>query len=228
MATFQVWQRDSAKYTAQSTVAAGAGTGTHHTRSKFWFWILLDILSVFISAAIATSIEKHISLLTGARAIYHGALLRGGSMEILAALLIGFTIALVIVSNHHNLYHPTAITSFLHEQRMSAQSCLTAGLLLTGVLYMVHSVDIPRRIILFTIVPVLLLLSLRRGFYRILLYHRFDRGIDMRNVLIVGANSEARALLHHLKSIPHLGYSVKGVVSSSEIETRLTPGQEPV
>lgn len=218
MATFQAWQRDSATYTSTGSTASG---GVHHTRSRFRFWILLDILTVFVSAAIATSIEKRVSPVFDARAIYRGVLFHGTTLEILLALLVGFTIALVLVSRRHNLYHPTAITSFLHEQRMSAQSCITAALLLTGILYMVHTPDVPRHIIVLTVALVLVLLAVRRGIYRILLYRRFDRGIDLRSTLIVGSSPEARALCHHLQSIPHLGYHVKGVVPPSELEVRV-------
>ena len=55
-------------------------------------------------------------------------------------------------------------------------------------------------------------LGLRRLVYRILLYRRFDRGLDTRNVLIVGTGPEAQALRHHLDSIKHLGYTFKGFV----------------
>ena len=45
-----------------------------------------------------------------------------------------------------------------------------------------------------------------------LLYRRFDRGLDTRNVLIVGIGPEAQALRHHLDSIRHLGYTFKGFI----------------
>jgi len=82
------------------------------------------------------------------------------------------------------------MTNFLHEQRMSAQACLTSGLLLTGALYLVRAEVIPRGVVLETIVLVTIGLALRRLIYRILLYRRFDRGLDTRNVLIVGTGLE--------------------------------------
>jgi exopolysaccharide biosynthesis polyprenyl glycosylphosphotransferase len=228
MATFQVWQRESTSDTAVGSKVSGVARRAHHTRSRFRLWIFLDILTVIVSASIATVIEKHVGLLTGAETFYHGTLFYARNKEILLALLVGFTIVLVLVSSRHNLYQPTAITSFLHEQRMSAQSCITAGLLLTGVLYMVRTADVPRHIIVLTVALVLVLLAVRRGVYRILLYRRFDRGVDMRNTLIVGSSPEARALQHHLQSIPHLGYHVKGVVPPSELEVRVVSERDNV
>jgi exopolysaccharide biosynthesis polyprenyl glycosylphosphotransferase len=84
--------------------------------------------------------------------------------------------------------------------------------LLTGTLYLVRAEDIPRRIVLLTLVLVTVCLCLRRLIYRTLMYRRFERGQDTRNVLIVGTGAEAHALRHHLESIRHLGYTFKGFI----------------
>jgi exopolysaccharide biosynthesis polyprenyl glycosylphosphotransferase len=133
-------------------------------------------------------------------------------MGILLSLLCGFTFTLIVTSRRLQLYSPTRLTSFLHEQRLSVQACLTSGLLLTGTLYLVHAEDIPRTIVLITVGLVTIALSLRRLVYRTLIYRRFERGIGTRNVLIVGTGPEAHALRHHLESIRHLGYTFKGFI----------------
>lgn len=133
-------------------------------------------------------------------------------MWILLALLCGFTFALIITSRRMHLYTPARFTNILHEQRMSAQACLTSGLLLTGTLYLVHANDIPREIVISTVIIVALALGIRRLVHRISLYRRFERGLDTRNVLIVGTGLEAQALRHHLESIRHLGYTFKGFI----------------
>ena len=133
-------------------------------------------------------------------------------MGILLAMLCGFTIALILTSRRMHLYNPASLTNYLHEQRLSVQACFTAGLLLTGALYLAHAADIPRSIVLITLGLVTVGLSLRRLVYRMLLYRRFERGIDLRNVLIVGTGPEAHALRHHLESIRRLGYIFKGFI----------------
>jgi exopolysaccharide biosynthesis polyprenyl glycosylphosphotransferase len=173
-------------------------------------WMALDVVTVLVAATIATTIEKHTGPVTGARQLYHGSLIHGRSMSILLALLCGFIVALLIISRRMRLYSPANLTNFLHEQRLSAQACFSAGLLLTGTLYLVRAEDIPRGIVLITLVLVAVLLSLRRFVYRIMLYRRFDRGLDTRNVLIVGTGPEAHALRHHIDSVRHLGYIFKG------------------
>ncbi|HZB89187.1 MAG TPA: sugar transferase [Terracidiphilus sp.] len=172
----------------------------------------IDVLTVLISVIVATTFELHTNPVTGARAFYRGTLFHGRSMGILLALMCGFTIALIAISRRMHLYNPASLTNHLHEQRMSMQACFTAGLLLTGALYLLHAADIPRSIVLVTLSLVTVLLSLRRLVYRTMLYRRYDRGLDIRNVLIVGTGTEAQALRRHLERIRHLGYKFKGFV----------------
>lgn len=223
MATSEIWQRVYGAFSDPGAVADGRRPTGRLSRGKSRLWMLLDVITVLLSATIATILEKQIGPLNGARAFYHGTLFHGRSMGILLFLLLGFTIALVLISRRMSLYNPGSFSSFLHEQRLSMQACVTSGLLLTGVLYMIHAADIPRSIVLTTLALVIVLLGLRRAVFRILLHRRFERGIDLRNALIVGTGPEARALHHHLQSIRHLGYNVKGLVTPMELELRADP-----
>src|SRR6266567_626732 len=143
-------------------------------------------------------------------------------MGTLIGLSCGFAFVLVMTSRALHLYTPIRITSFLHEQRLSVQACFTSGLLLTGALYLVRAEDIPRRVVLITLGMITVALSLRRLIYRSLLYRRFERGQDTRNVLIVGTGPEAHALRHHLESIRHLGYTFKGFIEFPGATSRIT------
>jgi exopolysaccharide biosynthesis polyprenyl glycosylphosphotransferase len=174
--------------------------------------MVVDAGTIVVSAALATLYEKHTSPLAEVRGFWHGTLIHGRSMGILLAFLCGFAISLMITSQRLNLYVPTKLGSILREQRSSVQACITSGLLLTGTLYLVHAEDIPRSIVLLTVGLVTIALSLRRLVYRLLLYRSFEKGVGMRNVLIVGTGPEAQALRQHLESIRHLGYSFKGFI----------------
>ncbi len=188
----------------------------------------LDVLTILGAATIATTFELRMSPVLGAREFYRGTLFHGRSMGILLALLCGFAIALLLISKRMNLYTPESITNFLHEQRLSAQACLSAGMLLTGTLYLLHAADIPRGIVLITLGLVTVALSLRRLIYRALLYRKFERGIGTRNVLIVGTGPEAHALRHHLESIRHLGYTFKGFIDSVDEQLRSATKHEDI
>jgi len=188
------------------------GDPSRVSRGKAKLWMVLDGVTIIGAALLATLYELHTGPVAGAKGFWHGTLIHGRSMGILLALLCGFTVALIVISRRLQLYSPTRLIGFLHEQRLNVQACLTSGLLLTGTLYLVHAADIPRSIVLITIGLVTLALSLRRLIYRLLLYRRFERGVDTRNVLIVGTGPEAHALRHHLESIRHLGYTFKGFI----------------
>ncbi len=228
MASSDFWQRLSASVTSSADWEAGlAGDSARGTRGTIKLWMALDILTVIGAATLATMYELHTGPVAGAKGFVHGTLFRGGSRWILIALLCGFIISLVITSRRLNLYVPTRLTSFLHEQRLSMQACFTSGLILTGALYLVRGYEVPRSIVLITLALVAISLGLRRLFYRVLLYRRFDRGVGTRNVLIVGTGPEAHALRHHLESIRHLGYSFKGFIELPNCPSRFaTPSTD--
>jgi exopolysaccharide biosynthesis polyprenyl glycosylphosphotransferase len=178
-------------------------------------WMVLDGITILVSAVLVTLYERQSGNLAGAKSLslFQGALMQGSSTGILLAALCGFALSLMITSRRFHLYTPKRLSGFLHEQSLSVQACLISGLLLTGTLFMVNAEDIPRGVVIITILLVTFGLSLRRFFYRFLLYHRFERGIGNRNVFIVGTGPEAQALRNHLDRIRHLGYNFKGFIA---------------
>jgi exopolysaccharide biosynthesis polyprenyl glycosylphosphotransferase len=228
MASSDFWQRLSASAAFSADWDTGlAGNSAQRFNGTAKLWMALDILTVIGAATLATMYELHTGPVAGAKGFWHGTLFRGSSKWILLGLLCGFIFSLVITSKRLNLYVPTRLTSFLHEQRLSMQACFTSGLLLTGALFLVHADNIPRSIVLITLALVAAALSVRRWFYRVLLYRRFERGVGTRNVLIVGTGAEAHALRHHIESIRHLGYSFKGFVELPNCSSRFaTPSSD--
>ncbi len=213
MATSELWQRVSASKASSHEWAVRAAAGSSRRPGGMTaLWMVLDGITILVSAILVTIHEQHTGPIAGARNLWQAYLMHGRSLGLLLAALCGFTVALIVTSRQLYLYTPARLGSFLHEQRLSAQACFTSGLLLTGALYMVHAEEIPRGVVLITIGLVAIGLSLRRAGFRFLLYSRFDRGIGTRNVLIVGTGPEAYALRHHLESIRHLGYNFKGFI----------------
>ena len=217
MVSSDFWQRLSTSLTTSAEREVSfAGGPPRVTRGSVKLWMAADALTVCVASMLATFYKFHTSPVAGAEGFWHGSLINAWSMWI---LLCGFTFVLITTSRRLHLYTPARITSFLHEQRLSAQACFTSALLLTGTLYLVHEANIPRGIVLSTVALVTIALGLRRLVYRVLLYRRFDRGMDTRNVFIVGTGPEAHALRHHMESIPHLGYTFKGFIE--------IPGADP-
>jgi exopolysaccharide biosynthesis polyprenyl glycosylphosphotransferase len=213
MASSDFWQRLSSSLALSAEWDSSLSTvSSRNSRGGARLWIFLDVFTVLVASTVATIFRFRSNALNDARSFLHGTLIYGRSMWMLLSLVSVFAFTLVVTSRRMHLYTPERLTNFLHEQRLSAQACFTSGLLLTGTLYLVHGHDIPRGIVLNTVLIVAVALGLRRFFYRMVLYRRFDRGLNTRNVLIVGTGPEAQALRHHLDSIKHLGYTFKGFI----------------
>lgn len=213
MATSDFWQRLSASVaSSKERVEGTAGESLRGSRAHAGLWMLSDAITIFLSAMLAALYVMRTDPADEVEGFWQGTLFHGRSMGILLVLLFGFVVSLIMVSHRLSLYSPARLTSFLHEQRLSVQACFVSGLFLTGTLYLLRAEDIPRSIVLITLGLVTVALSLRRLFYRFFLYRRFERGMDTRNVLIVGTGPEAHALRHHLESIPRLGYAFKGFI----------------
>jgi len=223
MATSEFWQRASTAPASPPQEWNEGGTATHQrtARGSASMWMLLDALTVFVSALIAAVFELHTGPIAGMRGFWHGTLIQGQSMGIQTALLVGFTATLIVISRSLHLYSPTRLTSHIHEQRLSAQACLVSGLLLTGTLYLIRAEEVPRGVVILTVALLTVFLSLRRLIYRASLYRRFERGMNTRNVIIVGTGAEAHALRHHFQSIRQLGYIFKGFVHVPGVDKQL-------
>ncbi len=213
MATSEFWQRLSASLVSVPYGEGGrSGIAPRGGQETAKVWMVVDGATVAGAAALATLYRLRTGPAAAARAFWRNTLIRGWSMEILLAFLCGFAMVLIVTSRRLNLYRPTRVGGFLNEQRLSAQACLTSGLLLTGTLYLTHADNVPRGIVLLTVALAAVLVGLRRLVYRMLLYRRFERGVGTRNVLIVGTGAEAHALRHHLQSLRHLGFTFKGFI----------------
>lgn len=212
MATSEFWQRLSATVTSIEREAPLAAEPARVLRGTVKFWMAFDVLTIVAAAAAATMYEFKTGLIDVAQEFWDGTLFWHNPTWNLVALLSVFTVSLVLTSKRLHLYSPTRISNALNEQRLSLQACFTAGLVLTGTLYLVKGFSVPRTVVLLTVGLVTVVLGIRRLLYRVMLYHRYDRGVGTRNVLIVGTGPEAHALRHHLESIRHLGYTFKGFV----------------
>jgi exopolysaccharide biosynthesis polyprenyl glycosylphosphotransferase len=132
--------------------------------------------------------------------------------------LIWFGMCLIFFMRSYGLYGPIQHRSGLHEQRMTIQATLVAGLILCGSLYLTGGEAISRAVVMLLIVMTVGLISIRRAVWRRMVYARFRAGIETKNVLIIGAGRVAHALRNHLDSLQHLGFRFKGFVALTERE----------
>jgi exopolysaccharide biosynthesis polyprenyl glycosylphosphotransferase len=179
-------------------------------------WATLDMMTVLVAAVMA--IRVHLSSPAGHTAVSLIPYIFANTPKHWIFYLLWFGIALVFGTRSYGLYGPIQNRSGLHEQRMTLQATLTAGLLLCGALYLMRQQDIPREVVLMLVAITAVLLMVRRAIWRNMEYSRYREGVETRNVLIVGAGRVAHALRNHLESLRHLGFRFKGFVALTERE----------
>jgi exopolysaccharide biosynthesis polyprenyl glycosylphosphotransferase len=127
--------------------------------------------------------------------------------------LLLFGVYLVIFARIYGLYGMSQNHSGLHEQRMTLQATLTAGLLLCGSLYVMHGYGISRVMVMLTVVLTMVMVMARRAVMRKLRQRRYLQGLETRNILIVGDGRVGHALRNHLETLRHMGFRFMGFIS---------------
>lgn len=132
-----------------------------------------------------------------------------------------FVLVYVLVARRYGLYGKILKSSSgSHELRMTVQACFTAGLLLCGILYMMHGLAVSRALVLLLTLSAMVFLCVSRTICRANRYHQYERGLATRNVAILGINQLSRALGSQLKQESRLGYTLRGYVFEPESEFR--------
>lgn len=124
-----------------------------------------------------------------------------------------FALCYVLVARRYGLYAPVPLRNGAHETRLVAQATLTAALFLCGALYMLHDVASSRLLILLFALVSAITLNIRRASWRHARYRDYERGVELRNMLILGTNRMSAALGDQMLRRVHMGYHLCGYIS---------------
>jgi exopolysaccharide biosynthesis polyprenyl glycosylphosphotransferase len=194
-----------------------AQSGFRRPSASTAIWAGLDIITVILAAMIAVRVRVETpSVVTPLGVLPH---LVQSSPNLLFFYVVWFGVCLVFFSRSYGLYRTVQHYSGLHEQRMTVQATLTSGLLLCGTLYMSNGEEVSRIVVGLMVLFTSVLLCLRRGLWRRMMYRKFRAGVETRNVLIVGTGRVGHALRNHIDSLQHLGFRFKGFVALSQRES---------
>jgi exopolysaccharide biosynthesis polyprenyl glycosylphosphotransferase len=141
------------------------------------------------------------------------------STQMSPASLAWFMLSYLLVVHRCGLYSPVPLASGLHEIRLIAQGCLAAGLLLCGGLYMTGHLSISRMLVVLLVALSMAMLSVRRTLWRRARFRQFERGLETRNVVVLGTNHLSHALGQHIENDYRLGCKLRGYVAVTECET---------
>jgi len=136
-------------------------------------------------------------------------------MPVYLAFFGWFLLALLLVSRRYGLYSPFFVTSGRRELRLTVQAVLNAGLLLCGSIYMTHWDIASRSLMILLICTSAITLSIWRTGKRLSRYRHYEKGIDTRNVVILGTNYLSHALSQHIVANYRFGYQFIGYISPS-------------
>lgn len=199
---------------ARSRAGNSGRTGRDRLNVANIVWAALDMLSALLAGLLAFHLRLYRHPIE--QVTIFGKISHASPLNAFLMLLI-FGTYLVMFSRFFGLYRPSETYSGLHEQRMTAQTTLTAGLLLCGTLYLAHAYAISRLAVVATVFLTLVMLMARRALWRKLRERRYMSGLEVRNVLIVGDGRVGHALRNHLEALPHLGFRFKGFISMNEL-----------
>jgi len=180
-------------------------------------WAAMDFVSVIVAGLIAFRIRLTPQDPTASEAILRHLEATAPLPSILC--LVAFAAYLLIFAKIYGLYRHSDTRSGLNEQRITLQATLTAALMLCGTLFVLRATSVSRLVIVLTVVLTLAMIMPRRAIWRKLRERRFLKGLDTRNVLIVGDGRVGHALRNHLEALPHMGFRFKGFVTLGEEDT---------
>ena len=124
--------------------------------------------------------------------------------------LLGFLLVLVFVLRRYGLYNGVPDRSGAHEQRLIVQACLTAGVLLCGWLYLMHNLEVSRILVVILVGTTAVALGVRRALWRTVRFARYAKGVETRNVVILGTNQLSFAIGQQIEDDYYLGYRLCG------------------
>jgi exopolysaccharide biosynthesis polyprenyl glycosylphosphotransferase len=171
-----------------------------------------DVLAVLVALILASVIRYYGSSAAGIA--QQPLLWTATPLSLNPGYLLLFIGALLIVCRRDGLYGPPRAHRAWEDHRRTIQACLATGLLLCGCMYVMHNTIVSRAVVAYLIVLTAIFLCVLRTFWRHVLYQRYERGMDTRNVLIVGANYVGNVIRDQITSYPHLGRSFKGFLQT--------------
>lgn len=128
-------------------------------------------------------------------------------------LFSGFLVPLLLVCRRYGLYRLTRLSTGLHELRLIVQAAFTAGLLLCGGLYMARWGEASRTVVVLLTCTTAFSLCVWRLCLRRARYRKYEQGIDMRNIVVLGTNHLSCALGQHIMNNYRLGYRFLGYIA---------------
>ena len=123
---------------------------------------------------------------------------------------LGFLLVVLFVLRRYGLYNGVPDRSGAHELRLIVQACFTAGVLLCGWLYLMRNQEVSRILVIILVCTTAVALGIRRALWRAVRFARYAKGVETRNVVILGTNELSMAIGQQIQDDHFLGYRLCG------------------
>lgn len=193
--------------------SAARSRSTSRTALTTFLMMMSDVFCVLLALSIAVNLGLERFL--GPSANLSSAVNAAMPLSWQFGYLVCFIAALLTVSHRQGLYGHSLMYSMLYEQRRTVQSGLIAGLSLCGAMYLMDHVAVPRIVVAYLIFLTIIFCCISRACWRYLMFRRYERGLNARNVVILGATGIGMALYKQINGNRHLGRVFKGFVHLS-------------
>jgi exopolysaccharide biosynthesis polyprenyl glycosylphosphotransferase len=176
-------------------------------------WLLIDVLLVCISGALAYAIRfspilsQHLASLE--RPLEYSA------PHGYSGFLLLYVVLLVLVAYAQKLYRFSPSRSPLTESLLTGQTVMIATLILMAFIYLSGIKTISRLVVGLTAIFTMVFLSAWRACRWYIAKKYVTKGNGLQHVLIVGAGKVGKILADYLEKNPSWGYSVRGFLDGN-------------
>ena len=179
---------------------------------SLWEWMLVDGALIMAASWMAWFIRYELRWFRGVEPGYHSAL------QSYVVLFLGLTLVLLLAFKANRGYSIRRGTSWVEEMFRVTNGVLIGTVVAMAATFGLRPLAFSRLLFLYDAVLIIVLLGLTRGLRRMVESRLRARGINLINVLIVGAGEIGRAVMRAVFAQPHLGYRVLGFVDNDPVD----------
>ena len=172
-------------------------------------FLILDAVTIFLAFRLAYSV-RYVAQVGGAVASYNRqpfADYRFYTLLVLGAIVLAFGV--------RGLYRLPRGTTFLAEMTMIWSAVTVANAAVLVIVFLQPEFVSSRLFVIYAWAAMLLLLSLERGFRRLVRDQLWQRGIGVERAVVVGSGSAAQRVMSYLATNNDLGFHLVGFVDDA-------------
>ncbi len=173
-----------------------------------WIWMLVDLLLIYLASYLSWFIRYELRWFRNVETGFYS------DLQSYSALFVGLSLVLLLTFNANKVYNIGRSTSWVDEVYRIANGVFVGTIFVMAATFGLRPLAFSRLLFLYDAVLIIVFLGLIRGLRRFLESRLRARGINVTNLLIVGAGDIGRAVMRAVFAQPHLGFRVVGFVDN--------------